>query len=161
MIHVILKILLHGKNSEEKPSEFLEYILGLKLHQKLIKYTPYIYAMEDLVKEVALFPDKILRCIICHNRTLIQYGEYCYCCNFEYESLRFINCDYCKEESTVLYDHLNIKSNQNMARGLCLYCENDGVIFKCPQCESEHNIETNFSNVCTSDYCMVYNTKNI
>ena len=154
MIHIILKILLHGKNSEDKPSEFIEYILGSKLHQKLIKYPPYTQAMHSFVKEVALPSEKILRCIICNNRTLIQYGEYCYCCNFEYETLRLITCDYCKEEKTVLYDHLNITSNQNMARGLCLYCENDGVIFQCPQCESEHNIETNFHNVCTPDNCI-------
>ena len=162
IIHIILKILLYGKDSEEKPSEFIEYILGHELYKKLIKYTPYIEAMHSLVKEISFYSgNEILRCVVCNNRTLIQYGKYCYCCNFDYEDFRLINCDYCEEERTVLYDNLNIKLNQNIARGLCLFCENDGVIFRCPQCEFEHNIETNVNNVCTEEYCITFNIKNI
>lgn len=152
MIQIIFKILLSKKHQDERPSEFLEYTLGRGLHKQLISYRPYVSAMEKLAKANS---PVVLNCIICFNRTLSQYEEYCYCCNFLTEGFTLIDCDYCKVKKSVIYDNLNIALNDNTARGECLNCGNDGIIFECPECGKAHNIETNFDNEkCSNEECL-------
>lgn len=145
LIHVIFKVLLSKRHQDERPSEFLEYTLGGDLHKKLIKYPPYVYAMERLAKENS---KKVFTCIVCNNRTLSQEEDYCYCCNFISYDFTMINCDYCKEKRSVIYDNLNIRLNHNEARGLCLNCGEDGIIYECPECGFAYNIETNYRDKC-------------
>ena len=145
LIHIIFKILLSERHQDDKPSEFLQYTLGGGLHKKLISYSPYIYAMERLAKENS---NKVFRCIVCNNRTLSQDEDYCYCCNFYSLDFTMINCDYCNEKKSVIYDNLNIKLNNNEAKGLCLNCDEDGIIYECPDCENAYNIETNLRKKC-------------
>lgn len=151
MIHIIFKILLNKNNQDTKPSEFLEYKIGSSLHKSLINYTPYIDAMEKIAGKNS---EKVFKCIGCNNRTYSQDDEYCYCCNFISEDFTLIDCDYCKEKKSVIYDNLNIELNNNTARGLCLNCDNDGIIFQCPLCGFSYNIETKIGNYCTNEKCM-------
>jgi hypothetical protein len=67
-----------------------------------------------------------------------------------------IDCDYCKTKRSVIYDNLNIALNNNETKGLCLNCDNDGIIFECPKCGLAHNIETKFEGVCNKDNCILY-----
>lgn len=152
LIRVIFKVLQSKRHQDEKPSEFLEHTLGDKLHKKIISYTPYIYAMKRLAEE---YSSKVFDCIVCNNRTYSQDEDYCYCCNFLGESYNMIDCDYCKEKRCVIYDNLNIHLNQNEARGLCLNCGEDGIIYQCPKCESTYNMETNMGNgrLCDNTRC--------
>lgn len=151
LIQIIFKILLSKKHQDEKPSEFLQFTLGAGLHKKLINYKPYVSAMERSAKENS---SKVFNCIVCNNRTFSKDEDYCYCCNFLSENFTLINCDYCKEKESVIYDNLNIYLNQNTAKGLCLNCDNDGIIFECPECKKAHNIETNFEKMCTNEKCI-------
>ena len=151
MIHILFKILLSTNSQDMKPSEFIEYTIGSDLHKKLIKYTPYINSMKRLAKQNS---DKVFECIVCNNRTYSQEEEYCYCCNFIGEHFTPIDCDYCKEKGSVIYDNLNIEINNNEMRGLCLNCGNDGIIFQCPKCGFAYNIETKIGDYCTNEKCM-------
>lgn len=144
LIRIIFKVLQSKKHQDEKPSEFLEYTLGDKLHKKLIQYTPYVYAMKRLAAENSR---KVFDCIVCNNRTYSQDEDYCYCCNFIGEPYNMIDCDYCEEKRCVIYDNLNIALNRNEARGLCLNCGEDAIIYQCPECELAYNMETNIGNL--------------
>ncbi|HCE56778.1 MAG TPA: hypothetical protein DER09_03015 [Prolixibacteraceae bacterium] len=145
LIHIIFKVLLSKKHQHEKPSEFLEYKLGSELHKKLINYKPYVYAMEKLA---IVNSHKVFTCIVCNNKTLSQDEDYCYCCNFVTHEFTLINCDYCNEKWSVIYDNLNIKLSNNEAKGLCLNCGEDGIIYECPDCGLAYNIETNYREKC-------------
>lgn len=145
LIHIIFKVLLSKRYQDEKPSEFLQHHLGQNLHKKLINYSPYIYAMEALAKENSI---KVFKCIVCNNRTLSREENYCYCCNFISYDFTMINCDFCKEKRSVLYDNLNIHLNSHITKGLCLNCDEDGIIYECPNCGLAFNMETTGRNKC-------------
>ncbi|MCX6246851.1 MAG: hypothetical protein NTW10_03870 [Bacteroidetes bacterium] len=151
LIHVIFKVLLSRKHQDEKPSEFLEYSLGSPLHKRLMHYPPYVYAMEKLARDNS---DQVFKCIVCNNRTFSQDEDYCYCCNFSTELYSMIDCDYCGAKRSVIYDNLDIELNNNEMKGLCLNCDNDGIVFQCPKCGEAHNIETRFESVCTHNKCI-------
>ncbi len=151
LIHIIFKVLLSKKHQDERPSEFLEYSLGSELHKKLIEYAPYIYAMERSAKDNS---ERVFKCIVCNNRTYSQEEEYCYCCNFLGIDFTPIDCDYCKEKKSFIYDNLNIELNNNEAKGLCLNCDNDGIVYQCPKCGFAYNMETKFDNVCINNKCI-------
>ncbi|WP_277017320.1 hypothetical protein [Flavobacterium lindanitolerans] len=150
LIYIVFKILLSHKHQDEKPSEFLQYSLGGELHAKLIRYQPYIAAMKKLAAQNSL---KVFNCIVCNNRTFSQDEDYCYCCNFISDVFTFIDCDYCNGKRSVIYDNLNIgnPNNFNETRGLCLNCDNDGIIYECPECGIARNIETRFHEGCSKE----------
>jgi hypothetical protein len=152
LIRIIFKALQSKRHQDEKPSEFLQFTLGDELHKKIISYTPYIQAMQRLAKENSR---KVFDCIICNNRTYSQDEDYCYCCNFFGEFYNMIDCDFCKEKRCVIYDNLNIHLNRNEAKGLCLNCGEDAIIYQCPKCEFAYNIETNIENwrLCNDTRC--------
>lgn len=137
LIRIIIKVLQPKKHQDQKPSEFFQYILGKELYLKLIHYSPYIQAMRTLANENSL---KVFNCLDCNQRTYSQDEDYCYCCNFSGEFYNMINCDSCNEKKSVIYDNLNIHLNQNEARGLCLNCGNDVIVYQCPKCESTYNM---------------------
>lgn len=145
-IHTLTKIL----SEDLKPSEFYDYKLGKKYKKLLLSYPPYISAMTRLAHRNS---EKVFKCIICNNHTYSKEEDYCYCCNFYGDSHEFVDCDYCKEENSIIFDYLNIKFNNNEAKGLCLNCGKDWVIFKCPKCDSSHNIETALDEKCTNSQC--------
>lgn len=138
-VHVIFKILSAQLKQEYKPSEFLQYVLGGSLHRQLLDYLPYVTAMKNLAQEHSAI---VLKCVICNNKTLSQDDNYCYCCNFYNHDFTLIDCDYCEVKKCVIYDNLNIYLNKNEARGLCLNCDEDGIIYECPNCNKAYNMET-------------------
>lgn len=151
LIHIIFKILLSKSHQDEKPSEFLEYSLGREIHKKLIHYKPYVAAMEKIA---STYSENVYKCIVCNNRTYSQDEEYCYCCNFIGIGFTLINCDYCNAKQSVIYDNLNIKYNNNIAKGLCLNCDSAGYIYQCPKCGLAYNMETTFGEKCTDEKCL-------
>lgn len=155
LIHIIFKILLSDKRHDERPSEFVFSALGEAVYKNLIRYKPYIQAMERLAVQNS---SKVYGCVDCTNRTYSLDDQYCYCCNFSGEQFEFIKCDYCGEQRSFIYDNLNIELNHNMIKGLCLNCWNDGIVFQCPKCGTAYNIETDISDNCTNEKCI--NDKN-
>jgi hypothetical protein len=144
LIHIIFKILPSEKQGM-KPSEVLEFYLGNDLHDQLIIYKPYVQAMQKLAQ---LNSVKVYNCIVCKNRTFGVEEEYCYCCNFYSELFNLIKCEHCQEQSSVIFDNLNIKLNNNLAHGLCLNCDKDGTIYQCPECDFAYDIEICFEKEC-------------
>jgi len=151
LIQIIFKILLSNQHQDVKPSEFLAYSLKNGLHSQLTHYPPYIEAMERVSKENT---DSVFKCIVCNNRTFSKFEEYCYCCNFITEDFKTIDCVHCKETKSVIYDNLNIELNKNSARGLCLNCDTDGMIYQCPVCEFAYDNEIEFEKYCTEGNCV-------
>ncbi|WP_321310613.1 hypothetical protein [Marinifilum fragile] len=149
-IHVLIKILKNGDDLI-KSSEFLEHHLGWELREKLIKYEPYLHAMSSLVRQNS---DKVFDCINCGHRTFSMEEQICYSCNFENHFYYLIDCCFCKEKKSVIYDNLNIKGNNHIMKGVCLNCGEDGMIYQCPDCERAHNIEVNCENQCLPGKCI-------
>lgn len=151
VVNILIKVLCAG-DDEIKPSEFLEYQLGTSYHKKLINYRPYIEAMERIAKERS---EKIFSCISCNNRTYSKEEEYCYCCNFYGEYHSFRNCEFCNEKASMIYDGLNLESNNFTARAQCLNCHQDTIVFVCPDCEISYNLETteNYGKICSLGTC--------
>lgn len=148
LLNIVLRI-LSELVLEDIPSMLLENILGHSLMNKLIKYEPYRFAMETLVKDSS---DKVYSCIFCNARTMVSDQELCYCCNMDYGVYTMTDCSYCNEKGSVIYDNLNIDANGYSSKGLCLNCDEDSIIFECPKCGIAYNIEAEIG--CTLDKCL-------
>lgn len=151
VVNILIKVLCAG-DDDIKPSEFLEYQLGNSYHNKLINYRPYIEAMERIARERS---EKVYTCINCNNRTYSQEEEYCYCCNFYGELHSFRNCEFCNEKASMIYDGLNLENNNFTSRAQCLNCQQDTIVFVCPDCEISYNLETTEDNskICSLGTC--------
>lgn len=151
MINIIFKILLSNSHEDVKPSEFVIEILGAELYKSLITYKPYLEA----IKRIAMANSKeVFNCIFCSQRTFAQDQDYCYCCNSYYEDNVFTDCAFCNKKRSIIFDDLNIKLNFNSVKGLCLNCDNDFILYKCPDCKVVYNLELDFGKKCAEDYCI-------
>lgn len=151
-VNSLIKV-LYFRNDELKPSEFLEYKIGRPHFEKLRTYKPYLFAMEKLAKNNS---EVVLDCFFCYNNTYAQEKDYCYFCNIDYECYEFINCGFCDGKSTMIYDHLNLELNSNNAKGYCLSCKTDAILFSCPKCEEVYNTESeHYSKICSSERCLL------
>jgi hypothetical protein len=120
-----------------RPAEQLETSLGADF-SKWIKYRPYVHAMERLAAENS---ELVLQCFLCQNRTYGREDGYCYCCGAAGEDYgEFVDCDKCKKEGTVIFDHLNIAFNNNLGSGWCLNCNARTEVYRCPQCTVAFNL---------------------
>jgi hypothetical protein len=140
ILHVIIKIVAEEKDI--LPSEF--YISNLEHgeFQKLTNYGLYRTEMKILAKQLSSI---VYSCPICGNESFLFEEKYCYTCLSRFDdehSFGFIDCYYCKASNSVLYDRLNIHSNQHIARGLCLNCKEDHMVYECPECEKSYSIDT-------------------
>lgn len=149
VVSILIKVLCSG-DDDIKPSEFLEYSLGSKYHNKLIHYRPYVEAMKSMADAHS---EKVFTCIICNSRTYAKEEDYCYCCNFYGDLHSFRDCEFCNEKKSMIYDGLNIGSNHFTAKAQCLNCLRDTIIFLCPKCESSYNLEITSEQRCNIDDC--------
>lgn len=111
---------------------------------------------------------KLYYCPICDIglQTMLPYKR-CYRCGLIYNSnstsvhasnaVMYVKCHFCGE-TMVAFDDLNIDDNHGFARGLCLNCGNDTIIFKCPKCGEYYDTETCVSEFCTPDKCIIFDT---
>ncbi len=151
LINIIFKILLSNSHEDVKPSEFVIETLGTNLYNDLLNYRPYIEAIKKVARQNS---KEVFNCIFCFQKTYAQDQEYCYCCNSYFDDQTFHDCGYCDKKKSIIYDDLNISLNFNSVKGLCLNCDNDFILFKCPVCEVVYNLELDFDEKCDNEKCI-------
>ena len=149
IVHVMIPLLQQGSDYDTA-SQMIESCLDEKIFKKLISFPPYVYEMEKLASRDSF---EVWRCIGCSNRTYAAEMEVCYVCNRDYDDQEFAHCNRCNTRNSIIFDHLNIESNDNEMRGLCLNCDEDDIIFKCPKCEMTYGIET-CDERCDNKHCI-------
>lgn len=156
IIHVIvniLHILISTNVSHDEYRKFMEEYIDSTEYQKLLSNSLYQVALQNII--IREYGETYL-CPIC-SRNLFLPIKKCLGCLSDFNNpsaFGFVNCNYCGKE-TVIYDACNIEHNLTL-RGLCLYCENDAVIYKCPKCGNTLNLENSKEHSCTPDYCSMF-----
>lgn len=132
LVRVIIPILTEINMDFESPSEFYQNNLDKEDYKTLVKYRPYVEEMQKVAAKHAFL---VYDCIECGERTYSVDNEMCYCCNLQFADFgEYITCTACKAPRSLIFDHLNIKSNNNIMSGLCLNCQERPQVFKCPDC---------------------------
>lgn len=149
IVHVTVPLLQQGSVYDTE-SQMIELCIDKKAFNRLISFPPYVYEMQKLAKEAS---SKVWNCIICGNRTFAVEVEVCYVCNHPYHDQEFAHCNRCDTRHSIVFDHLNIECNGNEMKGLCLNCDNDDIIYKCPKCEMTYAIET-CDERCDKKHCI-------
>lgn len=121
--------------SHQYMANSLECLLGEELYNKLITSSCYV---DEAVDRAYEFYDDVKRCIQCGKEAWVVNGEedrVCIVCGFRgYEGhFGFTDCPECGNEDSVLYDPLNIESN-NFIEGKCCLCRQFVQVSKCPGC---------------------------
>jgi hypothetical protein len=157
MIQYIVNIIIPLLSDDAKgwpSSDDIEAQLDKSSYRRLLSFGPYLEKMRELAR---FDSEVILRCVHCGHKTLAQETGKCFACNYEYEDQEFADCGYCKKENSVIFDHLNIGFNDNMARGVCLNCDEDDIIYKCPRCEEAWPIEASSGDeICEDGVCLFF-----
>lgn len=150
--HPLLRLITLSSDFET-PAQVIQNHIEPKLYKKLIAFPPYVYQMERLASQHSC----TLKCLFCGNHSLSQDEGICYVCSEEYECDEFVHCGRCGARGSVIYDYLNIKLNNNMAKGLCLACGEDDVVFRCPKCDAAYGMESSFdSDKCSPEECAFF-----
>lgn len=133
LVHIIIAILTEMNMDFESPSEFFNNHLDKADYMTLISYRPYVEEMEKVARQHARL---VYKCIECGERTYSVDNEMCYCCNLQFEGFgEYVSCISCEKPRSMIFDHLNIASNDNIMDGLCLNCDERCQVFKCPTCD--------------------------
>ena len=137
LCYFIVKIIIPILSEEyDRPSEAISTNLDSKDFIQLINFPPYAYEMNKIAKEHS---HNVYACIHCGIESLAtDYGdEHCYSCSTDFNLAGFIDCPYCKSKNSMIFDALNIEfQNDRTLKGLCLKCDEDDMIYHCPECDS-------------------------
>lgn len=150
IVFFVTNILVHVlSGGDDRPNEFLRNELGEHHFHRLTNYIPFVVAMENLARTLSR---KTYFCIICNKKSYAKDAEYCYVCGFDGElGGEFIDCISCREEKAVIFDHLNISLNDNIANGQCLNCQFNTLVYKCPSCGIAYDVNLPQSKACDND----------
>ena len=123
--------------SNQYMSNSLEYLLGVKLYNKLMSSSCYVDEAVDRAHDLY---DDIRFCIQCgHEAWALTEKEdrICVVCGYRGDegAFGFINCPECKTKGTVVYDPLNIGHNKYI-KGKCCACRGLIKVSKCPICKN-------------------------
>lgn len=152
IVHLLIKLL--SENEDIAPSQFYLRELNHKEFDGLISYPPYLNEMENFARSSGR---QLLMCPICSAITLFKDDHECACCLSAFDDSKafgFIDCKFCKEKESVIYDRLNIHSQTHHdIRGLCLNCKEDTIVFECPRCNCAYDLEGIEEINCTESVC--------
>lgn len=155
IIHYIVHVIVPLLSIDDDPwseSMDIENCLDKIAFKKLISFGPYLEKMQELAMNSS---SKVFRCVECGHRAVAIEIGICYVCNFDYDDREFVDCHRCKTKGSIIFDHLNISENNNMMRGLCLNCNEDDIVFKCPKCEEAYAMEGAYGiGMCSDDGCV-------
>jgi hypothetical protein len=118
---------LYGENQ-------LKEIFGNSLYMKLLKNSEFT---TEALKYANNEFNSQKYCLLCHQKTLVDYyNEWrCVLCCYQVSDIAvgFINCPYCLENGSVIYDKLNIDINIKI-NGLCCKCKKIIDVAHCKNC---------------------------
>lgn len=153
IIHIIVYILHHLLSSPIDDEEYREFFYDYMVkeeYEKLLSNPQFYSSLQDMIDYEYGDP---YYCPICDRKLLTPHKKCLGCLNnfSDTQIYGYIKCARCKEEM-VIYDNCNIDINTTL-RGMCLYCLQDTVVYKCPKCGSVTNLEALNPNDCRFDYC--------
>jgi hypothetical protein len=124
--------------SEQYLSNSLKTLLGQELYKKLITNSCYVDEAVDRAYE--LFPNDVKYCIECNNEAWALNNDgyrICLVCGYRCEegAIGFADCPYCLSKKAVVYDALNIGSNEYI-NGMCVSCKKVVLVSQCPICDN-------------------------
>lgn len=126
----------------------MQGLLQKEEYEKLLKNEQYY---EEL--KIKLFDEygDLYWCPHCGKQLLVP-SKICFGCmeNLAY-STDYLKCKYCGKK-TLIYDKLNIDINGSL-RALCINCNEDTIVYKCPHCENVYDLEAPEEH-CYEGYCM-------
>jgi hypothetical protein len=153
IVHVIVP-LLPASEHDWSESIAVENRLEPETFRKLVSFPPYVQRMQTLARRASA---NVYTCFYCGNQTFAQGVLLCYACNCQFELEQFADCGKCKAKRAVIFDHLNISLNNNQARGLCMNCNEDDIVYKCPKCDEAYCMEGLIGKeTCSPEHC-IYN----
>jgi len=156
IVHVILPILSDFNHDEHAASASYQKILNHTDFLNLIDLPIYIEKMRAMAKEES---SNVFHCPNCWKETFgIEEGR-CYCCTFEdFDNIQlgYADCIKCRASSSVVYNKLNIRDNDDIwVNSKCLNCKDCLEVFRCPNCEEAYAFEIeNDLNKCTPKNCV-------
>lgn len=151
IVHVIVKS-VHKNDDVFSDPRVVEGVVGSASYEKLISFPAYISKMESLLRSGG---HDVLRCPHCGRRTYSADDEICFVCLWSIEVYERASCGKCGAGRSVVFDSLNIDQNDHMVRGLCLKCDEDDVVYKCPKCGGVQCLEAPAEDeYCTPDHCV-------
>lgn len=162
IVHIfvyILYVLLSGDVNAEEYREYVFEYIPPEEYEKLLLDSTFSKEIKEKFKdeygELYICPD-------CETRTLTPHKK-CYKCLYLFDNpaiYKYLECSYCSKK-LVLVDALNIDDqSDHCLRGICLNCQEDTIVYKCPKCQGFYNIENFKSDNCIPfERCIVYDRK--
>ncbi|MBQ8180390.1 MAG: hypothetical protein IJ010_00200 [Ruminococcus sp.] len=155
LVH-ILHVLMSSDVSDEEYREYMYEHIEMEEYKKLLSNRRFNIALYEKLEDEY---SEMYFCPICSRRLVTPYMRCLGCLGDlgitldmnDDPSFGFVECQYCGT-NTVVYDKANIDINTTL-RGLCLRCEEDTTVYKCPKCGSVTNLEAFDSEKCRFDYC--------
>ncbi len=154
IIYVLIHILgiLMTDRRDEAHRKFVQEYLRNREYSKLLKNPIYNRELQRFLEKEF---DVLYICPFCDMRTLTPH-KYCARCltNFDVskEIYAFVKCGYCQEKM-IICDALNIETNGNVMKGVCLNCREDTTVYKCPICKQFVNLELLDRKECHVGFC--------
>lgn len=156
IIHIIVYILYRLLSNDISSSDYNEYLYEYIPKDEYKK----LLANEKFAKEIKLKFEteygKLYMCPLCSTNSLTPMKK-CYKCLECFDDRHFfgyIRCKYC-EEDYVFFDAGNMDCNSGFAKGLCLNCQEDTIVYKCPKCGEYSDLEEFGNKMCTPDRCIM------
>lgn len=153
LIH-ILGILMSDETAMEERTFMQEYLNNHE-YSLLLKNKLYVKELMNFLEQEY---EDLYMCPYCSTKTMTIDYKCARCFNI-FESrhcFQYVECNYCKE-NMVICDAANIDNNENhMIRGLCLNCEEDTTVYKCPECGSFINVESVDNINCYEGFCRIF-----
>lgn len=150
----IVKILVYvldafiNIHEDDENKNKMQGLLQKEEYNKLLKNKQYY---EELKTKLIDEYKDLYWCPHC-GRQLLVPSKICFGCmaNFDY-GVGYLKCKWCGK-NTLVYDELNIDCNKSI-RALCINCQNDTIVYKCPHCKNVYDMESP-EEQCYGDYCM-------
>lgn len=136
----------------KKPTYMQEYI-DMAQYKRLMQNPNYVTILKAFIVETY---GKPYFCPICSQKFLTP-SKKCLGCLIDVgddiAAFGYIDCKFCGMESSVIYDRLNIDINEGMARGMCINCQSDTLVYECSNCGGAFDLEGVDDN-CTPERCI-------
>lgn len=152
LIH-ILGVLMSDETAHEE-RKFMQEYLNDHEYSVLLENPVYV---EELTNFLQNEYENLYMCPYCSTKTMTIDYKCARCFNIfaDRHFFEYVKCGYCGEDM-VICDAANIDNNNHMIRGLCLNCEEDTIVYKCPKCGSFVNTELFDNSNCHEGFCRIF-----
>lgn len=153
LIHILGVLMSEETTLAER--KFMQEYLNQHEYSELLKNPVY---NEELGVFLTREYGELYICPYCSTRTMTADYKCARCFSIfsDRHAFQYVNCGYCGKDM-VICDAANIDCNQDhMVRGLCLNCEEDTTVYKCPKCGNFVNMELFDSTNCHVGFCSFF-----